>query len=172
MRISLSWRRHLGTLAVVAVARLGPHAWQTRQVPSGPAPDVGALAVSTQDGAVLGLAQWRAAHPGQPVALHFWAEWCAICKLEQHSVTRVASDWPVLTVAMQSGDVAAVRRTLAQRGLNWPTVIDADGALAARYGFRAVPAFVAIDPAGRISATSVGYTSEIGMRLRLWWARL
>ena len=73
---------------------------------------------------------------------------------------------------MQSGDVAAVRRTLAQRGLNWPTVIDADGALAARYGFRAVPAFVAIDPAGRISATSVGYTSEIGMRLRLWWARL
>lgn len=172
MRISLSWRRHLGTLAMVAVALLGAHAWQTRHVPSGPAPDFSALAVSTQDGAVLGLAQWRAAHPGQPVALHFWAEWCAICKLEQHSVTRVASDWPVLTVAMQSGDVAAVRRTLAQRGLNWPTVIDADGALAARYGFRAVPAFVAIDPAGRISATSVGYTSEIGMRLRLWWARL
>ena len=172
MRISLSWRRHLGTLAMVAVALLGAHAWQTRQVPSGPAPDFSALAVSAQDGAVLGLAQWRAAHPGQPVALHFWAEWCAICKLEQHSVTRVARDWPVLTVAMQSGDVAAVRRTLAQRGLNWPTVIDADGALAARYGFRAVPAVVAIDPAGRISATSVGYTSEIGMRLRLWWARL
>ena len=125
-----------------------------------------------QDGAVLSLAQWRAAHPGQPVALHFWAEWCPICKLEEHSISRVSRDWPVLTVAMQSGDVAAVRRTLAQRGLNWPTVIDADGALAARYGFRAVPAFVAIDPAGRISATSVGYTSEIGMRLRLWWARL
>ena len=103
MRISLSWRRHLGTLAMVAVALLGAHAWQTRQVPSGPAPDFSALAVSAQDGAVLGLAQWRAAHPGQPVALHFWAEWCAICKLEQHSVTRVASDWPVLTVAMQSG---------------------------------------------------------------------
>ncbi len=57
MRISLSWRRHLGTLAMVAVALLGAHAWQTRQVPSGPAPDFSALAVSTQDGAVLGLAR-------------------------------------------------------------------------------------------------------------------
>ena len=117
MRISLSWRRHLGTLAMVAVALLGAPAWQTRPVPSGPAPDFSALAVSTQDGAVLGLAQWRAAHPGQPVALHFWAEWCAICKLEQHSVTRVASDWPVLTVAMQSGDVAALRQGAARAEL-------------------------------------------------------
>ena len=172
MRISLSWRRHLGTLAMVLAVLLGGHFWQTRHVPGGAAPDFSALAVSAQDGAVLSLAQWRAAHPGQPVALHFWAEWCPICKLEEHSVSRVARDWPVLTIAMQSGDVAAVRRVMGQRALNWPTVIDPDGALAARYGFRAVPAFVAIGSDGRIRATSVGYTSEIGMRLRLWWARL
>ena len=120
---------------------------------------------------MLSLAQWRAAHPGQPVALHFWAEWCPICKLEEHSVSRVSRDWPVLTVAMQSGDVAAVRRVLGQRSLEWATVIDPDGSVAASYGFRAVPAFVAIGSDGRIRATSVGYTSEIGMRLRLWWAR-
>ncbi|WP_243457476.1 redoxin domain-containing protein [Ottowia testudinis] len=169
-RLRRAWRGHLGTLAMVLAVLLGAHAWQTRHVPRGPAPDFSALAVSVEDGAALSLAQWRAAHPGQPVALHFWADWCAICKLEQHSVSRVAADWPVLTVAMQSGDVAAVRRTLGQRSLNWPTVIDPDGALAARYGFRAVPAWVVIDSKGRISASSVGYTSEAGMRLRLWWA--
>lgn len=157
--------------ALVLAVLLGAHLWQTRQVPRGAAPDFSALAVAEQDGAVLTLAQWRAAHPGQPVALHFWAEWCAICRLEQHSVSRVARDWPVLTVAMQSGDVAAVRRVLTQRALPWATVIDPDGTLAARYGFRAVPAFVTIDRDGRIRASSVGYTSEIGMRLRLWWAR-
>ena len=34
----------------------------------------------------------------------------------------------------------------------------------------AVPAFIVIAPDGRISSASVGYTTEIGMRLRLWWA--
>ena len=165
------WRSHLATLAMVLVALLAAHFWQTRNVPGGPAPDFSALAVSTQDGAVLSLAQWRAAHPGQPVALHFWAEWCPICKLEEHSISRVSRDWRVLTVAMQSGDVAAVRRVLGQRSLEWATVIDPDGSVAASYGFRAVPAFVVIGRDGRIRATSVGYTSEIGMRLRLWWAR-
>ena len=166
------WRSHLVTLAMVLAVLAGVHLWQTRHVPRGAAPDFEALAVSAQDGAVLSLAQWRAAHPGRPVALHFWADWCTICRLEQSSITAVAGDWPVLTVAMQSGDVAAVRRVLAQRGLAWPTVIDPDGALAARYGLGAVPAFVVIDAAGRIRASSVGYTSETGMRLRLWWAQL
>ena len=171
MRISLSWRRHLGTLAMVAVALLGAHAWQTRQVPSGPAPDFSALAVSTQDGAVLGLAQWRAAHPGQPVALHFWAEWCGICRMEEGNVSRVAQDWPVLSVAMRSGDVAAVRRVMGQRGLNWATVIDPNGDVARRYGLGAVPALLVIAPNGQISTTSVGYTTTWGMRARLWWAQ-
>ncbi|MDO5693350.1 MAG: protein disulfide oxidoreductase [Pseudomonadota bacterium] len=164
------WRARLGTLGMVLAVFLTTHLWQTRHVPSGPAPEFSALAVSARDGAVLSLAQWRAAHPGRPVALHFWAEWCPICKVEEHSVSRVSRDWPVLTVAMQSGDVAAVRRVLARRSLSWATVIDPDGTLAARYGFRAVPAFVVIGGDGRIRATSVGYTSEIGMRLRLWWA--
>ena len=165
------WGAHLRTLLMVLAVLLAAHFWQTRHVPRGPAPDFSALAVSAQDGAVLTLAQWRAAHPGQPVALHFWADWCPICKLEEHSVSRVARDWPVLTVAMRSGDVAAVRRVLGQRALNWPTVIDPDGTVAGRYGFGAVPAFVAIGQDGRIRATSVGYTTELGMRLRLWWAR-
>jgi thiol-disulfide isomerase/thioredoxin len=170
--VHVRWRSHLGTLVWVLMVLAGAHVWHTRDVPSGPAPGFEALAVSAQDGALLSLAQWRTAHPGQPVALHFWAEWCPVCKLEQGNITAVAADWPVLTVAMRSGDVAAVRRVLAQRALAWPTVVDADGAVAARYGLHAVPAFVVIDPAGRLRASSVGYTTEIGMRLRLWWAGL
>jgi len=29
-----------------------------------------------------------------------------------------------------------------------------------------------VDAAGQLRAPTVGYTSETGMRLRLWWARL
>lgn len=170
------WRTRLRgwglNLLIVAGMLLGAHFWQTRHVPAGMAPGFQAQVVSARPQAVLSLAQWRAAHPGRPVALHFWAEWCGVCRLEQHNITRVARDWPVLTVAMRSGDAAAVRRVLAQRGLPWATVVDPQAALARQYGLGAVPALVVIGPDGRIVTTSVGYTTELGMRLRLWWASL
>ncbi len=156
----------------LAAALLAVHLWQTRQVPSGPAPAFSAPAVAGQPGAELSLAQWRAAHAGRPVALHFWADWCPICRLEQDHVTRVAADWPVLTVALRSGEAGAVRRALAERGLPWAAVVDPRGEIAAAYGVRAVPAFIVIGPGGELRASSVGYTSALGMRLRLWWAAL
>ncbi|HPM22753.1 MAG TPA: hypothetical protein PLP66_02530 [Phycisphaerae bacterium] len=60
----------------------------------------------------------------------------------------VQADYPVLTVAMQSGGAAAVTSVLAERGLNWTAAIDADGRIAQSYGLRGVPAFVIVDPAG------------------------
>ena len=72
---------------------------------------------------------------------------------------------------MQSGDAAKVRGVLAQRQLAWDTGVDPSGAIAARYGLASVPALVVIDQEGRLRSVSVGYTSEIGMRLRLLWAQ-
>lgn len=166
------WRERGITLALLLAVWLGAQLWQTRAVPSGPAPAFSLPAVSVQDGQQLSLAQWQAAHPGRPVALNFWSESCPICKLQQPNVSRVGTDWPVLTIALQSGDVDEVRQALGRRGLDWPTVVDSWGELARRYGVKAVPAFVVIDAAGQVRGVSVGYTSELGMRARLWWAAL
>lgn len=161
------WRSHLGTLVLVGAAAWAVNAWQTRDLPEGPAPD---FTVTLASGEVTTLQQWRAAHPGQPVALHFWADWCPICRAEEHSVTRLARDWPVLTIAMQSGDAAKVQRVLAQRQLTWATAVDAPGQIAKAYGFKAVPALVVVDAQGQLRGAASGYTTEVGMRLRLWWA--
>lgn len=169
----LRWKNHLGTVALVAAVVVGMQLWQTRDVPSGPAPD-GPVTLLKADGRTVQttLAAWRRAHPGQPVALHFWAEWCPICRTEEHSITRLARDWPVLTVAMQSGEAAQVQRVLQQRQLPWPTVLDPRGVWAQRHGIKAVPGFVVVDAHGQLRTPSAGYTTEIGMRLRLWWVRL
>lgn len=163
-------RGPVGTLALIGATWFGVALWQTRHVPTGAAPEFVAPPASAVDGAEWSLAQWRAAHPGRPVALHFWADWCPVCKLEQDNVTRIASHWPVLTVAMRSGDAAAVRRELARRQLPWTAVADPHGQIAARYGVGAVPAFIVLDANGRIRAASVGYTSMAGMWWRLAWA--
>lgn len=172
--LRLRWKSHLFTLALVVCVMAGVQAWQTRDVPTGgPAPDL-ALTLVQPDGSRTSttLAQWRAQHPGQPVALHVWAEWCPICRTEENSVTRLSRDWPVLTVAMQSGQAEQVARVQAQRQLPWATAIDPRGEMARQLGFKAVPAFVVVDAHGDLRAATVGYTSEIGMRLRLWWAWL
>ncbi len=165
------WKSHLGTLVLAAVVLISVQAWQTRGVPGGQAPDF-MLTFVQPDGTSKNstLSDWRALHPGQPVALHFWADWCPICRTEEHSITRLTQDWPVLTVAMQSGPADNVLRVLQKRQLPWNAAVDERGTVLNSYGFKGVPAFVVIDAKGELRASTMGYTSELGMRLRLWWA--
>lgn len=143
------------------------HLWQTRDTPHGAAPDfTGVLS----DGHATSLAQWRAQAPGKPLLIYFWADWCAICKTTRPAVEAIAADWPVLTVAMDSGPPAIVARTLAERGYHFPALADPDGRISDRYGLPGVPAFVVIDASGHVRAISIGYTSEWGLRWRLWRA--
>lgn len=168
-----NWKSHLRTLVVGAVVLVGVQAWQTRGVPSGLAPNVDLVIVQPDGSSTHStLAQWRALHPGRPVALHFWADWCPICRTEENSITRLSADWPVLTVAMQSGPFENVSKVLRQRELPWNAGMDESGDVAVAFGFIAVPAFVVVDTNGHLRAPTVGYTTEIGMRLRLWWASL
>lgn len=166
-----NWRSHTLTMLLVLAIALGVNAWQTRDVPAGPAPEFQAPLAGAPQDTQLALSQWRARHAGRAVALHFWADWCPICRMEEGSITAVQQDWPVLAVAMRSGTPGHVAGVLQQRGLPWASVTDPDGRIAARYGLKAVPAFVVIDADGRIRHAAVGYTTEAGMRLRLWLAQ-
>jgi hypothetical protein len=73
---------------------------------------------------------------------------------------------------MQSGTPGHVHQVLQQRQLPWHTTLDTRGHVTQAYGFKGVPAFVVVDAQGHLRTPSMGYTSEIGMRLRLWWVRL
>ena len=106
-----------------------------------------------------------------PELIYFWAEWCGICRGMQTSVSHVAQDFPVLTVAVDSGDAAAVNAYLQQHKLDWTVVNDDNGKLFASYGGRGVPAVFVLNPRGDIVFTTAGYTGEWGLRARLWLAR-
>jgi thiol-disulfide isomerase/thioredoxin len=161
-------RRWWIDIAIVAIAFFAVHAFVTRDVVRGPLPPLkGVLA----DGSALDVAQWQAAQGDGAFLLYVWASWCPICKAVEGSVDAVARDAPVLTVAMQSGGPAEVGRFLAARGHRWPTLVDEDARLSRQLGVGAVPTLIFVDRGGRIQAVTQGYTSEIGIRLRLWWAR-
>ncbi len=159
------WRRWLLELAVVVLVVWGVQSWQARNLPRGAAP---ALAGRLLEGQPVNLEDYR----GRPVLVHFWATWCPVCRLESGAIEAVARDWPVITVAMHSGTETEVARYLEARDLRFPVVVDPDGRIAARWGVRGVPVSFVVDGNGRIRAALVGYTTGVGLRLRLWWAEV
>ena len=164
------WRSYLANLVIIAVVFSGVQLWQTRDVPGGQAPDM-VFTVVNVDAPLTSatLSEWRARNPDRPLVIHFWAEWCPICRTEENSITRLQQDWPVLTVAMQSGDAASVAKVMRLRNLPWDAALDLKGEVARSYGIPAVPGFLVVDRHGQIRTPTVGYTTELGMRMRLWW---
>lgn len=164
------WRRWGLEFLIFVAGMVAFQLWQNRHAPSGPAP---AIIGHTVSGQPFDLATWRARHAGQPSLIYFWAEWCGVCKTTAGTVSSVSRDWPTVTLAIQSGEADEVSALMAQRGYAWPTTLaDPDTDHFDHYGFRGVPAMVILDPTGDIRFVTQGYTSEIGLRLRLWWAGL
>lgn len=118
------------------------------------------------------LAGETALHPlgTRPALIYFWAEWCGVCRSMQNSVTQVGKDHPLATVALRSGDDAKLQSYLRDKNLNWPVVNDNGGEIGQRYGVKAVPALFFTDRNGSIVFATAGYTSEWGIRARLWLA--
>lgn len=160
-----TWFKNLLWLVAFLIVFFGVRAWQQQAMPKGVAPP---LAGVTVDGKVASLSEYR----GRPVLLYFWASWCRICELEQGSILSIAEDHPLLSVALQSGDASELRRYMDKHDFHVRTIVDEHGELAARYGVRGTPTAFFIDADGNIRSIEVGFTSEIGMRIRLWLAGL
>jgi thioredoxin-related protein len=64
-----------------------------------------------------------------------------------------------------------VEAHLTERERELDVVNDPDGALARRYGVRAVPSTFIIDRDGQIVFRKQGYAPPLELRLRLWLAR-
>lgn len=111
-------------------------------------------------------------YAGEPMLLHFWASWCKICEFERGVVNAVSEDWPVLSIAMQSGDNETVKAFMQQKKISWRTVADENGAIANDYGVVGVPSSFILNKQGQIIMTDTGYTTSWGLRLRLWLAKV
>lgn len=107
-----------------------------------------------------------------PALIYFWAEWCGVCRGMQGNVSQVLQDTPGITVAVRSGDDQQLAEYMSKNKLHWTTVNDPNGDISQRFGVQAVPALFFLNNQGRIVFTSAGYTSEWGLRLRLWLSGL
>lgn len=106
----------------------------------------------------------------EPILIHFWASWCPTCKVEAPNIQTISENYNVLTVALKSGSDAEIEEYLKSRNLNFNVVNDMDGTITKKFEISIFPTTIIYDKNGEIAFSDVGYTSTIGLWLRMWWA--
>ena len=151
---------------IIVLAGFTANVWQSRNQASGPAPSITG---QTLDG------QWKTvdmADYDQPVLLYFFADWCPICRLQHAAIQSVSENYPVIAIAMQSGDLANVNSYVEERNLNLFVLNDANGDISRAFGVNGVPASFIIDQRKIIRFSTRGYATELGILGRLWLAQI
>lgn len=159
---SRAWR-WIRDIAVLVVVIGLVQWWQARNLVHGDAPPLVGYLV---DGQPFQLDVAKG-----PYLVHFWATWCPVCRLEQGTIAAIASDLPVITVATTSGTAQEITEYLQAESLSMPVMLDEDGRVARAWGANGVPASFVIDTDGMITHAGMGYSTEIGLRLRMWLAK-
>ena len=159
----LRWFKVVVEIVLIMLVLIAVRAWMQRGMLTGAAPEFSGELLN--NGAYELLADKR-----RPLLIHFWATWCPICELEQESIQSITKDHAVVTIAMQSGNADEVMAYMQEEKLQFPVINDPDGLLARRFGVRAVPSSFVIDEDNNIVFRESGFTTEIGLRLRLWLA--
>jgi thiol-disulfide isomerase/thioredoxin len=158
------WQRRLRRLALdllVLLAIIAALDWYR-------APDARAIEVArlaTTRGQAVDFQAQR-----EPTLLYVWAEWCGYCRHTSPAIERLhRSGHRVVSVAMQSGNDAQVHAYMDAHGLGFPVVNDPDGTISQSLDVGVTPT-IAIVSDGRMRLATSGWTSETGLRLRLWLA--
>ncbi|MEL6182133.1 MAG: redoxin domain-containing protein [Myxococcota bacterium] len=130
-----------------------------------PAPN---FALSTLAGERIELEALR----GKKVLLVFWAPWCGVCGAESdnisaiHSVYADDSDVEVLSVVLGHEGIDTVQAFVAEHDVTYPVLLGHRDVQKA-YRIDRFPTAYVISESGQIEDTMVGYTTQLGMHLRL-----
>lgn len=109
---------------------------------------------------------------GEPSLIHFWGTWCPVCNIEQGTIHSMGEDYPMVTIAMQSGSDDEIAAYLRDNEVSYRVINDNSGIISEQYGVKTVPTTFVLDREGEIKFVTQGYSSELGLRFKLWLASL
>jgi peroxiredoxin len=97
---------------------------------------------------------------GKVLAIRFWADWCPYCRKEMAELQPVYArlhgrGLEILAVNVAQ-DADTVRRFVEPLGIDYPVLLDTDGATARAYGAKALPMTWLVDRHGVVRGKIVG----------------
>jgi len=161
-------RGFLSNGALILAVLAGAHWWQTRHLlPAGEATEAPLFSLMDMEGTPHELAATR----GRKVLLYFMAPWCGVChqsidNLQKIRDSKSSEEIAMYVIAQDYQDPAEVREFLARHSLTIPVLLGTERTLA-DYRISAFPTYYILDREGRVQSQAVGYSTELGIRLRL-----
>lgn len=162
----LKFSKWLPTLLFFIIVFVAANIWATRNHLDGTAP---AFSIQDLQGDTH-LIEFN--NNTKPLLLHFFATWCPICELENHTLNSLSDDYQLVVVAMQSGNADKVKQYQQEHQLKMTLYNDESGDISSLYKVTGVPTSFIINPEGKITSSTIGYASELGLRFRLWLSQL
>lgn len=105
----------------------------------------------------------------KPVMVYFWGSWCGVCRQTSPSIHKFAqlSGYPVMTVAVNSGDDNEVKNYLAKHQWQFVTVNDEEGDIFADWQGQVTPSFIILKN-GKMVQGLTGFHPAWELNLRMW----
>lgn len=159
--------RPVWLLPLMIIVVIGLYLLAAQRAPHPPAGFAGVL-MHTIDGRSVTLTTLS---EKKPLLLFIWGTGCGACPFTLPAVLSLGDKGRnVVILVRQSGDDIHVIRQLQSKNLALPVVNDPGGTLTADWEIDTLPAILILSK-GKIVSSTTGWTSEWGIRLRLWWAK-
>ncbi len=106
----------------------------------------------------------------KPILIHLWATWCPTCDVEASNIQYISKDYQVLTFAVKSGSNNDIANYMKDNDLDFNVINDQNGFYASKFNVSAYPTTLIYDTDQNLVFSEVGYTSTLGLKLRMWYA--
>jgi thiol-disulfide isomerase/thioredoxin len=161
LKRALGWLKQIALFTLFAIVVTGAmDIWRGKDIPRDNLPDLKGITLSGTDIDIEQLSQ------DQAVLVYFWGSWCPVCNFVSPAVDTMASMYPVVTVAMNSGPDDKMKKYLVHKGYEFETINDSDNEVARDWSVQLTPTLMVFKD-GELKHYTTGFTSLPGMWVRM-----
>lgn len=107
---------------------------------------------------------------GQVGVIYFFAPWCFYCRTSIDNLDELVASGSLAwarVVALEYENLDAVREFIDETGVDLPVLLGSRQTTS-DWNIRGFPTYFVIDEKGGIVSRSVGYSTKIGLKTRVW----
>jgi hypothetical protein len=91
--------------------------------------------------------------------------------MENDNIQAIGEHYKTLNIAIESGSDEEIIQYAVKNDLKLDNIInDSSGSISRLFRVNATPTSFIVSPDGLIEFSEVGYTTRLGLWLRLWWS--